>query len=67
MLISYTTKIVANLEEDTVIVILGSKGNLSRALQKDRGLFQVIERSDFWSSDSVEVYHRLPIERKAEA
>ena len=55
MLISYTTKIVANLEEDTVIVILGSKGNLSRALQKDRGLFQVIERSDFWSSDSVEV------------
>lgn len=36
-----------------MIVILGSNGNLSQALQKNKTPFLVIERSDFWSSDSV--------------
>lgn len=37
-----------------MIVILGSNGNLSQALQKNKTSFLVIERSDFWSSDSVQ-------------
>jgi hypothetical protein len=37
-----------------MIVILGSNGNLSQALQKNKTPFLVIERSDFWSSDSVQ-------------
>jgi len=37
-----------------MIVILGSNGNLSQALQKNKTSFLVIERSHFWSSDSVQ-------------
>lgn len=44
-----------NLEQDNKFLILGSNGNLSQSLQKNCELVQVIDRSAFWSSDSVEV------------
>lgn len=42
-------------EEYNKFLILGSNGNLSQSLQKNYELVQVIDRSTFWSPDSVAV------------